>query len=141
MTALSALAAELLHRLEATVQRRLEAEGHDPPSAGSARALRALADGVERPRALATWMNVTPQAAGQAVDRLERRGWVQRRTSAGDRRAVTLALTPAGERMLAAVERCEREAELELARAVGAGRHLAARTALRDLLRSTDAPS
>jgi DNA-binding MarR family transcriptional regulator len=67
---------------------------------------------------------------------VERRGWVERRTGHGDHRAVTLALTPAGERVLAAVERCEREAELDLARRAGVSRHLAARTALRDLLRS-----
>lgn len=135
-TTLSALAAELLQRLEAEVERRLEAEGDDLPSAGGARALRALAEGVERPRALAVRLAVTPQAAGQSVDRLERRGWVERRTGHGDHRAVTLALTPAGERVLAAVERCEREAELDLARRAGVSRHLAARTALRDLLRS-----
>ncbi|MDQ3608220.1 MAG: MarR family transcriptional regulator [Actinomycetota bacterium] len=131
------LASLLARGLEADVERRLRESGYEPPSASARRLLGALRGGcAARPGDLAQELDVSPQAVGQALERLESRGWVVRASPPGDRRAHTAALTPAGDRLVGAIERCERDAEVALARTVGPGRHLAARTALRELIRA-----
>lgn len=49
---------------------------------------------------LATCLNVTVAAAGQAVERLVQRGYLTRRLKEGDRRASELSLTRSGRRLL-----------------------------------------
>lgn len=52
-------------------------------------------------RTLARNIALDASTTGGVVDRLEARGWLQRKTAAEDRRARQLALTPAGEQALA----------------------------------------
>jgi DNA-binding MarR family transcriptional regulator len=47
-------------------------------------------------------LEITVGATSKAVDRIEARGWCERRANPGDRRSSLLALTPAGRGMLAA---------------------------------------
>jgi MarR family transcriptional regulator, lower aerobic nicotinate degradation pathway regulator len=51
-------------------------------------------------RTLARNIALDASTTGGVVDRLEARGWLERRTSPEDRRARQLALTPAGEQVL-----------------------------------------
>jgi DNA-binding MarR family transcriptional regulator len=51
---------------------------------------------------IAREVDITVGATSKAVDRLEARGWVERRANPDDRRSSLLLLTPAGERVLAA---------------------------------------
>lgn len=52
-----------------------------------------------RPKELALLMCVTPSALSQVVKSLEGKGLVERSRSASDNRAVSLSLTPEGERL------------------------------------------
>ena len=78
----------------------------------------------------------TQLARGLEADVERRLGEIVREPDPGDRGALTATLTPEGERLLKAIERSERDAEIALAQAVGPDRHLAVRTALRDLIRA-----
>ena len=51
-------------------------------------------------RTLARNIALDASTTGGVVDRLEARGWLERRTAPEDRRARQLALTPAGEQVL-----------------------------------------
>jgi DNA-binding MarR family transcriptional regulator len=62
------------------------------------RALHYIAGGASRPSALALQLDLTPAAATQLVDRLERRGLVRRSPDPVDRRATRLHLTSDGVR-------------------------------------------
>jgi len=46
---------------------------------------------------------VAPSSASEMVERLAKAGLVRRETAGGDRRAVSIRLTPAGERLLARI--------------------------------------
>jgi DNA-binding MarR family transcriptional regulator len=61
--------------------------------------------------ALARSMYLDRSSMVPILDQFERKGWLQRRTMAGDRRAYALFLTPAGEKILARAE--ERVDDLE----------------------------
>ncbi len=52
---------------------------------------------------LTTHLAVAASSASEMVERLARAGLVARETAGGDRRAVALRLTPAGERLLARI--------------------------------------
>lgn len=58
---------------------------------------------------LAELLEVEPISVARLVDRLERRGMVERRPDERDRRIWRLHLRQAGARLLADVERCRRE--------------------------------
>jgi DNA-binding MarR family transcriptional regulator len=62
------------------------------------RALHYIREGSGRPGALARQLDLTPAAATQLIDRLERRNLVQRRPDPLDRRALRIRLTPDGAR-------------------------------------------
>ena len=65
---------------------------------------------------------VTPQAVSQVVVRLERDGYLERRT--GERgRGVALFLTPAGEEALAGADERKEALDREMAEALGSERH------------------
>jgi DNA-binding MarR family transcriptional regulator len=53
---------------------------------------------------VATFLGVSDAAASKAIDRLVRRGFLKRAAGKADHRASELAVTPAGQRMLAAFE-------------------------------------
>jgi DNA-binding MarR family transcriptional regulator len=68
------------------------------------RALTLLADGGLRIGELADGVGVDDTTATRLVDRLEAMGVAERRRSdAGDRRTTTVALTPAGEELVAGI--------------------------------------
>ncbi|WP_434426074.1 MarR family transcriptional regulator [Nannocystis pusilla] len=59
----------------------------------------ALRAGNRSPGEVAARLNVTPAVVTGLVDRLERRGYVRREVSIGDRRRYSLRITEAGERV------------------------------------------
>ena len=67
------------------------------------RALTLLADGGLRIGELADGAGVDDTTATRLVDRLEAMGVVERRSEAADRRATIVALTPAGEELVALI--------------------------------------
>lgn len=68
------------------------------------RVLAAVADGDERASRVADRLALGKPTVSAAVESLTRRGLLSREDAADDRRAATLALTPAGEAALAEVE-------------------------------------
>ncbi|HEX4306165.1 MAG TPA: MarR family winged helix-turn-helix transcriptional regulator [Solirubrobacterales bacterium] len=68
------------------------------------RVLAAVADGDERASRVADRLALGKPTVSAAVESLTKRGLLSREDAAEDRRAATLALTPAGEAALAAVE-------------------------------------
>ncbi len=79
--------------------------GHDPPlTLGQYVGLRAVAAGAESAAALARATGVSEAAVSQLMAAFERAGTVQRTAAGDDRRRRQLALTPAGERVLASAE-------------------------------------
>lgn len=78
-----------------------------------ARALSVLArDGDLRLSALAERLRIVPRSATEVVDDLQRRGLADRRPDPGDRRAVLVTLTAAGQETAGAIQRA-RQAEGE----------------------------
>ena len=69
------------------------------------RVLAAVADGDERASRVADRLALGKPTVSAAVESLTGRGLLSREDAADDRRAATLALTPAGEKALAEVER------------------------------------
>lgn len=65
------------------------------------RCLAALLDGPRAAGALAQASGLTPAAATSMIDRLERRGFVERRRDSEDRRKVYVAMTKPAEETLA----------------------------------------
>jgi DNA-binding MarR family transcriptional regulator len=79
--------------------------GHDPPlTLGQYLGLRAVAAGAESAAALARATGVSEAAVSQLMTAFERAGTVQRTAAGDDRRRRQLALTPAGERVLASAQ-------------------------------------
>lgn len=58
--------------------------------------------------ALTAFLGVSPTTAQSVIERLIKRGLILRERSSGDKRAVALNLTPAGEAMRAAINRQDR---------------------------------
>lgn len=69
------------------------------------RVLSAIAEGSERASRVADRLTLGKPTVSAAVESLTKRGLITREDVAEDRRATTLALTPAGEEALAAVDR------------------------------------
>jgi DNA-binding MarR family transcriptional regulator len=67
------------------------------------RALDLLSDGGLRIGELAGRVGIDDTTATRLVDRLEEMGLVARQSEPGDRRATTVALTPAGEELVAGI--------------------------------------
>jgi DNA-binding MarR family transcriptional regulator/cytochrome oxidase Cu insertion factor (SCO1/SenC/PrrC family) len=103
--------------LVAVAARSLAAAG-DEVTLPQYRALVVLAaQGPQGTAELAAALAVNPSTATRMCDRLVRKGLVRRHRQAGDRRAVRIALTPAGRALVAEVTRQRRA---ELARLLGA---------------------
>ena len=71
--------------------------------------LATLRDGPRRVTELALSEHVAQPTMTVLLSRLERRGWVERGQDERDRRAVSVAITPAGLEMLAEVQRTRAE--------------------------------
>jgi len=99
---------------------------------GQLRALRTLArcDGAVRMSDLADRLGIARRSATSVVDELVTRGLVERRADPSDRRAVEVAVTPAGFQLLDGLRTRRRQAATELTSDFSA-RQL---VALRDLL-------
>jgi DNA-binding MarR family transcriptional regulator len=69
------------------------------------RVLSAIAEGSERASRVADRLALGKPTVSAAVESLTKRGLISREDAAEDRRATTLALTPAGAKALAAVDR------------------------------------
>lgn len=69
------------------------------------RVLSAIAEGSERASRVADRLTLGKPTVSTAVESLAKRGLLRREDAADDRRAATLTLTPAGEEVLAAVDR------------------------------------
>ena len=97
---------ELVIRVARTLRRRYaEALAPWDLSPHQARALRVVGarDGV-RLSELAEALRIAPRSATEVADGLAERGLVERAADPGDRRAVLLRVTPAGERVQREVE-------------------------------------
>lgn len=70
-----------------------------------AQALRILRRGASTPGSLAAELRVTAPAITQLIDRLARKNLVARRAAEGDRRAIVVALSPKGKRLVDAFRR------------------------------------
>lgn len=88
--------------LSDTVLRGVEAEAPEPGQAASAIALLRHEPGMPIER-LRRALALSHPGAVRLVDRLAARGLIERRPSSGDRRAVALHLTPAGEQSCTAI--------------------------------------
>jgi DNA-binding MarR family transcriptional regulator len=111
-------AAFLLSQLGGQVSRawtrRLAAEGMEPREV---MLFRFVAQSEGRTQAaVAAALGLPASRITGLVDRLEARGWIERRPLAGDRRARVLYVTNAGRAVLATVARLSAEHELELTR-------------------------
>lgn len=93
-------ASELLSRLA----RLIAADGHDrqlQPAQWQAMRFFAVANRFSRtPRGLTAWLGQTKGSVSQTINALVRKGLVERRGDAADRRVVRLMLTEAGERLV-----------------------------------------
>jgi DNA-binding MarR family transcriptional regulator len=68
---------------------------------------------------LAGWLGISKQGAGQTVEDMERRGYVERQPDPDDRRARLVCLSPRGRQALAAARRFHHQYERRLVRALG----------------------
>ncbi|WP_299032173.1 MarR family transcriptional regulator [uncultured Sulfitobacter sp.] len=105
---LTEMPGHLIRRLNqhstAVFQQHLKAAGHDITSVQFS-ALKALADHADLDQAsLAALIEYDRATIGGVVKRLEQKSLVQRTKNETDRRAIKLALTPAGRLLLSQVE-------------------------------------
>ena len=107
--------AELMSRTNRRIRRAAEKElepiGVTP---GQVRALRALAHGPLRVSALARRLDVVPRSATSVVDDLESEGMVIRTPDPDDRRAILVAVTDHGRRVLTELRARRRAGMAEL---------------------------
>lgn len=82
------------HLFRKQLGRRLEAQGFTSAETRAVMHL-SVCEGISQ-AGLADRLNVTPITLARLVDRLEKAGWVERRTDPGDRRANRLYLTDRG---------------------------------------------
>ena len=109
-------------------QRRLAREALEPREVMLFRFV-ALADGHSQ-REVAAAIGLPASRIVGLVDRLAERGWVERRSRAGDRRTRTLHVTPAGRAVLDRIAAVSAEHEAALTRGISPEE----RVVLRDLL-------
>ena len=99
----SAAAADVARTL--AVASRLTERALDDMTLPQFRILLLVARAPERASELASQAAVTKPSLTGVLDGLVARGWVRRREVDGDRRGVTLVVTPAGRKALAAAQR------------------------------------
>jgi DNA-binding MarR family transcriptional regulator len=98
----------------------MAADGFDDLGRSAGYVLRALDGRPMTVSALAERLEISKQGAGQIVDEMDRRGYIDRRPSPEDRRARLLHLSPRGQRALSTARRFHRRYERQLARQHGA---------------------
>lgn len=95
------------------------AQGFDDQGRSDGFVLRTLGAGPTTISGLAERLEISKQGAGQIVDDMERRGYVERRPDPTDARARLLHLTERGEAALAAARRFHQSYERRLRRQHG----------------------
>jgi DNA-binding MarR family transcriptional regulator len=85
-----------------------------------------------------TWLGVSKQAAGQLVDALVTRGYLERTVDPDDRRRLTISLTERGQAAAAVVRGAVDGVDAELQRRVGAEQLAVARSTLGALIELGD---
>jgi DNA-binding MarR family transcriptional regulator len=98
----------------------LAAAGVDDQGRSDGYVLRAVDAGPVTVSELAERLAISKQGAGQIVDDMVRRGYLERYPNPGDRRARLLRLAPHGRDVLAAARRFHRAYERQLRRTHGA---------------------
>ncbi|GAA1573868.1 MarR family transcriptional regulator [Kribbella hippodromi] len=94
-------------------------QGYDDQGRSDGFVFRTLGDGPTTVSALAERLEISKQGAGQIIDDLERRGYVERRTDPSDARARLLHLTARGEAALSTARRFHHSYERRLRRRLG----------------------
>ena len=113
-----------------SIRTELQAIGVDDlPRNGATLLAGIAATGGPRPD-LPAGLGVTKQAVSQAVEILARRGYLERNTDPGDRRRISLTLTPRGLQVVNAVVRGVESVDARLLERVPPGQVAAMRTAL-----------
>ncbi|MET9275680.1 MarR family transcriptional regulator [Kribbella sp. NPDC003557] len=95
------------------------AQGFDDQGRSDGFVFRTLDDGPTTISGLAERLDITKQGAGQIVDDMERRGYVERRPDPTDARARLLHLTDRGQAALAAARKFHQSYERRLRRKFG----------------------
>ena len=95
------------------------AQGFDDQGRSDGFVFRTLSAGPTTISGLAERLEITKQGAGQIVDDMERRGYVERRPDPSDARAKLLHLTEHGEAALASARRFHQAYERKLRRRLG----------------------
>jgi DNA-binding MarR family transcriptional regulator len=108
----------------------LVAHGFEDTGRSDGYVFRALAAGPMTVSALADRLEITKQGAGQLVESMERRGYVQRHPDPDDRRARLVVLAPRGRAAFQAARRFHGRYERQLVREHGAARVAAFRALL-----------
>lgn len=93
-------------------------------------ALEALLEGDREVSVLAEQLGVSASAMTRLADGLERRGWVKRARDDGDRRRVTLVLTPPGRREATRLRSATERTVAAVLERVPRGKHAQVREAL-----------
>ncbi|CRK58789.1 Transcriptional regulator, MarR family [Alloactinosynnema sp. L-07] len=115
----------------------LDEQGFTDQGRSDGYVLRALSAAPMTVSDLAVRLEITKQGAGQIVDDMEARGYVERRPDPSDKRARLLHLSAHGQAALAAAREFHRRYEKRLVREHGA----AAVRGLRDLLTAMAGPA
>lgn len=123
--------------LESAVLDALRRHGHDLPLS-DARVFQRIGPHGTRMSELAEAAQLTKQTTTSIVDRLERAGYVERRTDPADARARIVAITDKGREMIALTVPVVAEVEAAWERHLGAERTEQLRRILTDLREITD---
>ena len=94
-------------------------QGYDDQGRSDGFVLRTLSAGPTTISGLAERLEITKQGAGQIVDDMERRGYVERRPDPSDARAKLLHLTERGEAALSAARKFHQTYERRLRKRFG----------------------
>ena len=108
----------------------LAAQGFDDTGRSDGYVLRALAAGPTTVSALAERLDITKQGAGQLVEAMEQRGYLERHPDPHDRRARLVGLSARGQEVLRAARRFHQRYERQLVREHGPDRVAAFRALL-----------
>jgi DNA-binding MarR family transcriptional regulator len=101
------------------LREHVAAQGFDDPGRSDGFVFRTLSAGPTTISGLAERLEITKQGAGQIVDDMERRGYVERRPDPSDARAKLLHLTERGEAALATARKFHQTYERRLRKRFG----------------------
>jgi DNA-binding MarR family transcriptional regulator len=136
---LSLVAVSAGRALADEVQHRMSADGYRDVRLADGLVFQQLLPGALTIGALARNLGISQQAASKSVVDLERRGYVQRRTHASDRRARLVSLTRRGRAAVKSARRHRAALDDELADRLGSGRVRKARKLLVEVPEALDA--